>query len=113
MKYVLLIREVDRRVYEALRKGEKSVETRAMSDEYGEIKVGDWLVFNCGKDSLEKEVGEVKHFKSLRELLDNYGFEEIMPFVESEEEALKVWESFPGYKERIAKGGMLAFELKA
>lgn len=112
MKHVFIIREVDRRVFEAIKNGEKKVETRKASEKYLAIQKGDIAVFKCGNDILEKEILETKHFKSIEEMLAVYSFKQIMPFVNSKEEMLEVYYSFPGYREAIAQNGIVAMELE-
>lgn len=112
MKIVFVIREVDRRVFEAIKNGEKTIETRKANEQNLAIKKGDIAVFECGQDVLEKEILETRHFKSIDEMLMVYNFKQIMPFVDSKEEMIKVYHSFPGYKEEIEKNGLVAFELK-
>lgn len=112
MKCVFIIREVDRRVFEAIKSGEKKVETRKASEKYLAVQKGDMAVFECGQYILEKEILETRHFKSIEEMLAVYSLKQIMPFVNSKEEMLEVYYSFPGYKEAIENNGIVVFELK-
>ncbi|MDP3954827.1 MAG: hypothetical protein Q8Q15_00500 [bacterium] len=111
MKHILLIREVDRRVFEALKKGEKTIETRAATEKYRKIQKGDILCFVCGKDRSEKQVEEVTLFKSFGEMVKVINFKQIMPFINSIEEMRGVYDSFPGYTEKIRQFGLVAFIL--
>ena len=45
-------------------------------------------------------------------MLKKYKIEEINPFVKSEEELKKMYYSFPNYKEKIIKFGLVAFKFK-
>lgn len=109
--YTLLIREVDRKVFEAIRNGSKEIETRAAIEKYRKILKGDILNFVCGEDTLQKTVANVQIFDTISKLINEYDFKKIMPFVNSTEEMKEVYFSFPGYKEKIAKFGIIAFEL--
>ncbi|MFA5165825.1 MAG: ASCH domain-containing protein [Candidatus Paceibacterota bacterium] len=111
MKHNFIIREVDRRVFEAIKNGEKKIETRKANPKYLAIQKGDIAVFKCGQDILEKEILETRHFKSIDEMLEVYSFKQIMPFVNSKEEMIEVYYSFPGYKEAIEENGLVAMEL--
>lgn len=111
-KHIFIIREVDRRVFEAVKNGEKKIETRKASEKYLAVKPGDVAVFKCGEDTLEKEIVNVWHFKSIEEMLQVFDFRQIMPFVDTISEMREVYDSFPGYKEAIAKDGIAAFKLK-
>ncbi len=110
-EYRLLIRKKDKPFFEAIEKGLKKIETRAGSSTYLKIKEGDVLVFSCSGKKLKKRVEKVYHFKTVDKLLDKFNFKEIMPFASSEMEAKKLWYTFPKYKERLSKYGILAFIL--
>ena len=111
-KVMLNIREGDRIIFDMIKSGEKSIETRAGTVKFRNVAVGDTLVIKCGKDRFEKEVVDIYTFKSIEELLDTLDLKEIMPQVKSVSEAEKIWYSFSGYKEKIEKYGLVAFRLK-
>jgi len=111
-KHLLRIRQKDKLVFDAIKSGEKSIETRAGSVRYGRIESGDMLVFICGKEKLEKKVRKVAHFASIDDLMEAIDFKEIMPFVDSLDQAKKLYYSFPNYKERLKEFGILAFKLE-
>jgi len=96
---------------EAIKRGEKTIETRAATPKYRQVKPGDILIFHCGEEKLEKKVKEVLIFGSIEELAKTLGIREIMPFASSVEEMKEVYFSFPGNKEKIAKYGLIAFKL--
>jgi ASC-1-like (ASCH) protein len=110
-KFILPIREEDKRFLEAIKRGEKTIETRAATPKYRKIKPGDILVFRCGKEKLEKKVKEVLVFKSIEELTETLGIQQIMPFASSVGEMREIYFSFPGYQGKIAKYGLIAFLL--
>jgi|SRR3989344_1067207 len=111
-KYTLRFREVDRHIFEQIRKKEKTVETRAATVKYKDIKKGDGLIFVCGGDKIEKEVKNATLFKSVRMLLRHHGIRNIMPDFSTIKEALKRYKLFPGYEEKIKKFGIIALELQ-
>jgi ASC-1-like (ASCH) protein len=108
----LLIREVDRKVFEAIKNKTKTIETRAATDKHCQIKEGDVLEFVCGEDILQKKVKSVKIFKAIEEMANEIEIKKIMPFVENIEEMKKVYYSFPRYEEKINKFGLIVFELE-
>ncbi|MDO8551578.1 MAG: hypothetical protein Q7S03_02760 [bacterium] len=110
-KHILPIREEDRRFFESLSKGEKTIETRAATEKYRKIKKGDTLVFVCGQDKLGKRVKDTNLFKTIEEIAEVIDLKKIMPFVNSVEEMKEVYFSFPGYKEKISKFGLISFNL--
>lgn len=112
IKHLLKIREVDRKFFDVIKSGEKTIETRAATNKLRLIKSGDILKFICGEDVLEKKVLKVHHFKSIDDLTKSLEIKKIMPFASSLEEAKKIWFGFPGYKKKIKKYGLMAFELE-
>lgn len=110
-RYNLLIREVDKKVFEAIKKGDKTIETRAATEKHRKVKQGDVLVFKMQGEKLEKEVKKVEYFKSIDEMAEVLDFKKVMPFVSSVNEMKEVYYSFPRYKEKIAQFGLAAFYL--
>lgn len=111
-KYVLGISEADRKIFNVLQSGEKTVETRAGGPKYDAIQAGDVLIFQCGDNTFERGVASVEHFKDIEALLAKYAPQEINPMLSTPEEIYEMYEGFPGYKERIAEHGLIAFELE-
>ncbi len=110
-KITLNIRQVDRGIFDLIKSGRKTIEPRAATKKFKNVVAGDTLVFKCGKDRLEKSVVETYTFGSIDELLTAFDLEQIMPNV-SRNEAKEIWYSFPGYKEKIDKYGLVAFRLR-
>ena len=109
-KHTLRIREVDRYVFEALRQGSKTIETRAATSNFRKIRKGDMLNFICGKDKFGKKVKRVSFFKTIDEMVKVIDFKKIMPFASSVAEMENVYYSFPGYREKIQKFGLVALD---
>mgnify|MGYP001583733808 CR=1 FL=1 len=112
VKHLLRIREVDRKFFDVIKSGEKTIETRASTNKFRGVKTGDTLSFVCGKNILEKKVLKVHYFKNIDDLAKSLDLKKIMPFASSLEEAKKIWLSFPSYKEKTKKYGLVAFELE-
>jgi ASC-1-like (ASCH) protein len=108
----LPFRAVDRDKFEALKMGNKSVETRASGPKYRNMQEGDLVVISCGGEKLEKQVKNLRHFKDLDSLFAEIPFKVIFPWLKTTEEAKKAYDSYPGYSERIKDYGILAFELE-
>lgn len=111
-KHVLRIREIDKIVFDNIKDGSKSVETRAATDKFRKIRVEDILVFVCGDHELEKKVEKVDYYKNIEEMVKEINFRSIMPFVDSIDEMKKVYFSFPNYEDKINNFGIVAFKLK-
>ncbi len=98
--------------FEAINDGTKTIETRAATIKYKNLKKGDMLVFVCGKSKIKKEAKQVRYFKSVVALLRAYSFKKITPFVKTKQECVATYESYPAYKEKIDQFGVVAIELK-
>lgn len=112
MSNILKFRLVNRDIFEAIRVGKKKVETRAATAKYRQIKKEDKVILVCGKSKFEKEVKKVKIFKTISALLKVYKPQQINPRIKTEKETREMYCNFPGYKVKIKKYGLIAFELK-
>ena len=97
--------------FRAIKRGRKKVETRAASERYRRIQSGDVLVFVCGREKVEKLVKRLRVFKSIPAMLRVYRVKDIMPDRDSPRELKAAYESYHGYREKIKKFGLVAFEL--
>lgn len=110
--YGLPFLEQHQATFHLIKSGAKKIETRAGSEEYLKIKVGDQIRFSCGIENCIRTVKHVDHFKSLVELLNRYNFATIHPGITSRDELMRQYMGFPGYTERINRYGILVFELE-
>ncbi len=110
--HILRFGAVNRDIFNAIKNGKKKVETRAATKRYRGIRTGDKVRLICDTQKFEKTIKKVKTFKSIRTLLGNYTVNEIIPGANDETELRKVYYSFPGYREKIKKHGLIAFELQ-
>lgn len=111
-KIILRFRTVNSDIFEAIARGRKKIETRAATKKYRVIKTGDVVVLVCGKKRIEKKVKKVELFKSITAILKKYKPTTINPQIHTIQEARAMWYSFPGYKEKIAKYGLVAILLE-
>jgi ASC-1-like (ASCH) protein len=107
----LACRQSDRHIFDAIKDGSKSVESRAATARFRNIKPGDILVVSCGKDRVEKTVKRVEHFKSIDQLLEQVPITAINPQAKSVDDVYRMYYSFPGYKEKIEQHGLIALWL--
>ena len=108
---ILRFRQVNRDVFDAIKNGIKKVETRAATERYRSMKVGDTLVFRCGKNSSERRVQSVEIFRTLAALFRKHKVTDINPKAKSAEELEKIYYSYSGYCEKIKKYGLIALVL--
>lgn len=108
-KHVLKFRSTDKAEFQTILDGRKTVETRANTISFQNYSVGDILVIKCGSESIEKPIKKIKNFPSIEALIKEVGLKNVMPLCKDLNEAEKIWYSFPDYKEKIAKHGLVAF----
>jgi len=111
-KHTFRIREKDRKIFDALYKGTKKIETRAATKRYRSIKAGDIIKFVCGGHTFERKVKKVKIFKTVRSLLKNYKPKDINPEAETKKDLEAMYSSFPQYAGKIREHGILALEFE-
>lgn len=109
---VLRFRNANREVFEAIKDGKKKIETRAATQRYRLIRAGDMIIFMCGKSKFKKTITRAEIFKSADAILRKYRPSEINPKIKTIKEAKEMWKSFPGYKTKIKKYGLMAWKLK-
>lgn len=111
-KWVLRIRRSDIEIFEAIASGKKKFETRASTERYGKVSVGDCLIFSCYGEKLERVVEEVVHYPNIDIMFAKLPFRAIIPTANNVREAKAVYESFPGYTEKINTFGIVAYKLR-
>lgn len=109
--WTLRFRATDKDDFRELRQGLKTIETRAATKKYRAILPGDALLIICGKQKLRRKIVAVYHFKTIGAMAKKLNYKKVMPSVGSVEEMRQAYYSYPSYKEKIAKHGILAFEL--
>lgn len=112
MKYTLRFRTVNKDIFLDIKSGKKTVETRAGTERYRNIKPGDTVVLVCGKERFQKEIKKAKIFKTIKSLVKIYPIKKIMPNISSKKELEIAYYSYPNYREKIKKNGLIALELK-
>jgi len=107
----LKIRAIDGAVFAAIKNGVKKIETRAAIASYRKIKKGDTIIFVCGGKSIEKEISGAVLYKSIGALFRQYKVKDVFPGLTTINEARKVYYSFPDYREKLKKYGLIAWKL--
>lgn len=99
-------------VFEAVKTGLKNVETRAATPKYRAIKPGDKLTLACGADILEVIVIRACRFASVEDLYREIPVESVLPGVKTVKDAKAIHYGFDGYREKLQKFGIMAFDIK-
>lgn len=102
-------------MYKLLVAGKKTIEGRvpdpAKPDkDYSRMDIGDKIIFSNleTKETTKVTVKYVKHYQTIENYLTMEGLRRTLPNVKTLEEGVKLFESFPGYKERAEKFGIYA-----
>ena len=95
-----------------IKSGKKKIETRAAIASYRKIKKGDTIVFVCGGKKIEKKVVQAVLYKSIGSLFKHYKVKDIFPSLNNVSEARRVYYSFPDYRDKIKKYGLIVWEIK-
>ncbi len=111
-EYTLRFRSANRDIFNAIKSGKKKIETRAGTEKYRSISKGDTLIFVCGKLKFRKRVSLVKKFRSISAMLKKYNPVDINPKTKTESELEKIYHSFPGYRGKIKKYGLILMKLR-
>lgn len=101
-----------RETFDLVRNRKKKVETRAATVRYRNIKAGDRVTFVCGKDRFSRTVAKAIHFRTIPKLFSAYSVKDVNPTLSTKAQLISRWHSFPNYKEKIAKYGLMAIEFK-
>ncbi len=111
MKHTLRFRKADKIIFDQIKNGAKKVETRAATVKYKNMKTGDTLVLVCDGEKLERKIKKATIFATIDSMLRKYNIWDIMPGFSTKAELEKAYNSFPGYREKLRKCGLIALEL--
>jgi ASC-1-like (ASCH) protein len=105
---------LNERAFDAFISGTKTVEIRAHSKKIEDIQEEDIISFTSLQEKrvLQATVQRKQHYKTIRELLVQEGTKRTLSSTNNIEKGITSIESIPGYKERIAKNGVFAIEMK-
>ncbi|HVZ10853.1 MAG TPA: ASCH domain-containing protein [Candidatus Paceibacterota bacterium] len=109
---VLTFNQKNKDIFEKIKAGEKKVETRAATEKYQNIRAREEIIFVCGNSRFKKRVRKILKFKSIAGILKKYKPGDINPGITTAKEVIALYHSFPDYKEKIRKFGLIALELE-
>ena len=110
-RFILRVRAADKNNFLEIKNGLKLVETRAASPQYREIKKGDTLVVVCGRQRVEKKVKRVRIFRSIGAMVKAIPYKKIMPSINSLKDLRRAYYSYPDYREKLRRYGIIAFDI--
>lgn len=94
-----------------IRSGKKTVEGRIAKPKYGSFRPGDTLEFRAEDEILVTNIVELKQFSSFELMLNHFGVQACLPDLDSMEEAVKVYRSFPNYAEQESIYGVMGIKV--
>ena len=95
-----------------IQSGKKTVEGRIATPKYRSFSTGDTLTFKTtGIDVLSTKIMELKCFTSFENMLSYFGVQACLPGLVTIEEAVKVYRSLPGYKEKESQFGVIGIRI--
>ena len=109
---------LDNTYYDYVKNSQKIYEIRVLDDKRKLINVGDSIIFN-NRDNIQRpllstKVSEIKIYGDFKEALEDTPLSEVLPNVETIDEGIKIYESFPHgeetYKEASEKYGVVRFK---
>ncbi|MDP2594097.1 MAG: hypothetical protein Q8P36_02055 [bacterium] len=110
--WTLRFRKADKKNFDEVECGEKSIETRAGTAKYQPIAVGDTLIFVCGQARCSKKITRKFNWPNIDTMVADVDYKRVMPSVGSVAEMKKAYASYPDYEQKIKEHGLLGFELE-
>lgn len=100
--------------FHAIVSGIKTVEGRLNSPKFKDVQVGMPICFSS--ESTEQTivciVEVIDRYQNFQDMLLAQGVGNMLPGVTSFEQAVDMYESFPGYKDKVASCGVIAIKIK-
>lgn len=98
--------------FSKIKLGLKTVEGRKYNSKYHNLKSGDLLEFHCDDERFITEVIEVRTYKTLQEYLEVEGFKNVLPGVNSFEEAVAIYLQYNSREELSKAGGFIGIHIR-
>jgi ASC-1-like (ASCH) protein len=111
-RLILRFRTKDKANFNLIRRYVKTIETRAATEKYKNIRAGDVLRIVCGKEALVRRVKRARYFKNIASMLRVIPYRKIFPLLESVSGVEKIYFGYHGYRGKIRKFGLVALELE-
>ncbi len=103
---------VQKKYFDQICGGLKTVEGRINKIPYANVKKGDYVAFSSDTNTFYAEVLNVETFPSFRSYLTFFGVNACLPGVCSVEEGEELYRSFPSYRESERAYGVIGIKIK-
>ncbi|MEI6242505.1 MAG: ASCH domain-containing protein [Chlamydiota bacterium] len=91
--------------------GIKTVEGRIFSGQFLRVREKDEIVFFNQNQSIRCEVTAMKIYSTFADMIKQEGLNNLIPYCKSQEDGVRLYESFPGYAEKAKRYGVVALRL--
>jgi len=98
-----------------IQSGEKTVEGRINKGPISNFRIGERIRFYYFRDRFDDavcDITDIKRFDSFREMLQKVGVKKCIPEAHDLEEAVRIYDSIPGYAQKAAAFGVVAIFLR-
>ena len=110
-------------VFDYIISGDKMVEGRKNSPTYHDLKIGDFIVFQCNESNESNERSQkvkiigLRKYETLENYIDTEGFNNVLPNIGNRSNAIRLYNSWTSEEDReclrlLYGYGFLAIELK-
>ncbi len=100
--------------FDLIKSGQKTVEGRIATEKFHHIQIGDSLVFinNQTEEQLTCQITGFSHYRTFQEMLVSEGLSNCLPGITSLQQGIEIYESLPGYKEKVVQYGAIAMNIR-
>jgi len=105
---------LQKKYFDAIKKGTKTVEGRLNSLKFKNLHPGDYISFVCivTQEEMKCQVQAIHLYKNFALMLQDQGLQNMLPGVCTIQEGVALYESFPLYKEKVREHGAIAITLQ-
>lgn len=106
--------QLDKIYFHFIKNGVKLYEIRVYDEKRRNLKLLDIVTFYEKKtrETFEAEITELAYFDNFSAAISEVEFKQVLPNANSLDEAVGIYENFPGYKSGAAKYGVLRMKFK-
>ncbi len=83
--------KIDEKPFAAIESGSKTVDLRQDEAKFAHYQIGDHLIFKDGRNNrqIETRIVDLRYFDTIEAALNDWGYENFVPYVNSFEDAVK------------------------
>lgn len=101
--------------YKYIVSGKKKIEGRCFYDDWKSLKIDDSIKWYTVREGFTythvSKIKDIKRYNSFKDMLETEGLENVLPGINTIEEGIRIYHSFPGFKEKEKTVGVVAIHL--